>query len=483
MASKVLYEIPEEFMCPVSMEIMDDPVICEDGHTYERMSIVNLRNSLSPITREPINKKNLIPNRNLANAIERFKKANGITSVKKPIVQPKKVIQPPIDTMQQMVMDRMGALERFEEEQRQKELARREQIAKEKREQERRKQEERERLEKIKQEEIQLARVVAMFNAKDLPLFTTGCEKKTYYSDGSSKSLTTWVGNQKETFVLHLEMLKNIQKCEINKLYDIYKNILGDYFWIKKYGPGEHLEYPNKPYVDFVFDNHIDKIDELIAGSNKYIEIMTKQCKDLQYKPYSELQLESNKSQLECKTQHLRSLQHLKKISAKPREYYYINESELSSKMPLSNNYSTDGNTWSPMRYRYCENERDTFTTWFIGLQGFLTRFLSDFIKTFDPVNTYSNVCKYLWTGPYADNPCIHLNSTYITDSYRNYVAHNIKYGRGNSKQSNWIDGYERNYNAADFEPLIKLGKIIIELIEFLRPDVVVRYKNETIKA
>ena len=150
MASKVLYEIPEEFMCPVSMEIMDDPVICEDGYTYERISIVNLRNSLSPLTREPINKQNLIPNRNLANTIERFKKANGITSVKKPIVQAKKVIQPPVDTMQQMAMDRMGALERFEEEQRQRELARREQIAKEKREQERRQQGERDRLEKIK---------------------------------------------------------------------------------------------------------------------------------------------------------------------------------------------------------------------------------------------------------------------------------------------------------------------------------------------
>jgi large subunit ribosomal protein L40e len=71
--------IPEEYICPVSMEIMDDPVICEDGYTYERMSIVNLRNSISPLTREPINKKNLMSNRNLANAIERFKKANGIS--------------------------------------------------------------------------------------------------------------------------------------------------------------------------------------------------------------------------------------------------------------------------------------------------------------------------------------------------------------------------------------------------------------------
>jgi hypothetical protein len=480
MASKVLYEIPEEFMCPVSMEIMDDPVICEDGHTYERMSIVNLRDSLSPLTREPINKQMLIPNRNLANSIERFKKANGITIVKKPIVEPKKVIQPPVDTMQQMVMDRMGALERFEEEQRQKELAKREQIAKEKREQERRQQEERERFEKIKQEELQLARVVAMFNAKDIPLFTTGCEDR-YYQPGQPGDSygcgnVNWVGNQKQTFVFRLEMLKDIQKCEINKLYDIYKNILDDYFWIKKYGPGEHLEYPNKPYVDFCFDNHIDKIDELIAGSNKYIEIMTKQCKDLQDIPYRESQLACNKSQLTYETQHLQSLQHLKKISAKPREYYYVNESELSSKMPSGNSSGYQDPRWS------CENKRDTFTTWFIGLQEFFTRFLSNFIKTFDPVNTgSSNVCKYPSTG--RQDPTDNLRSTYITDSYRNYVTYNIKYSTNKRWQSNWKDGYQRNFSASDLEPLMKLGKIIIELIEFLRPNVVVKYKNETTKA
>ena len=320
-----------------------------------------------------------------------------------------------------------------------------------------------------------MARVVAMFNAKGIPSFTTGCEDRYYQpgqpGDSYGCGRVTWVGNNKEKFVFRLEMLKDIQKCEINKLYDIYKNILDDYFWIKKYGPDEHLEYPNKPYVDFCFDNHIDKIDELIAGSNNFIEIMTKQYNDIPYTPHNISQLTYSQSKLTHETQHLGYLQHLKKISAKPREYYYVNESELSSKMP-SGGYDP---RWS------CENKRDTFTTWFIGLQGFFTRFLSDFIKTFDPVNTgYSNVCKYPSTGRQV--PTDSLRSTYITDSYRNYVTYNIKYSTNTRWQSNWQDGYQRNFIASDFEPLMKLGKIIIELIEFLRPDVVVKYKNETTK-
>ncbi len=32
-------EIPSEWICPITSEIMEDPVICEDGFTYERSAI------------------------------------------------------------------------------------------------------------------------------------------------------------------------------------------------------------------------------------------------------------------------------------------------------------------------------------------------------------------------------------------------------------------------------------------------------------
>lgn len=73
--------IPQEFICPITLSIMDDPVICDDGYTYERDAIIRLPNSLSPMTRQPINKTNLTPNRALKDAIERYKMETGLNGV------------------------------------------------------------------------------------------------------------------------------------------------------------------------------------------------------------------------------------------------------------------------------------------------------------------------------------------------------------------------------------------------------------------
>jgi hypothetical protein len=43
------------FLCPIRMEIMKDPVVAADGHTYERGAIEDWfarGNSSSPMTRE-----------------------------------------------------------------------------------------------------------------------------------------------------------------------------------------------------------------------------------------------------------------------------------------------------------------------------------------------------------------------------------------------------------------------------------------------
>lgn len=47
---------PQEFLCPISMNIMKEPVIMEDGHTYEKECIKEwlTRSSKSPLTREEI---------------------------------------------------------------------------------------------------------------------------------------------------------------------------------------------------------------------------------------------------------------------------------------------------------------------------------------------------------------------------------------------------------------------------------------------
>ena len=64
--------IPEQFLCPMTLEIMKDPVICSDGHTYEREIIMSLKKPISPLTNQPIDLKLLIPNRIIKELINNF---------------------------------------------------------------------------------------------------------------------------------------------------------------------------------------------------------------------------------------------------------------------------------------------------------------------------------------------------------------------------------------------------------------------------
>ena len=69
-------EIPYELKCPISLEIMKDPIICSDGHTYDRKSIETLfknKNYISPTTREKLDKNILITNYNIKKMIDNLK--------------------------------------------------------------------------------------------------------------------------------------------------------------------------------------------------------------------------------------------------------------------------------------------------------------------------------------------------------------------------------------------------------------------------
>jgi hypothetical protein len=65
---------PEEYLCPITLTLMNDPVIGSDGRSYERSAILQwLRtNPHSPITRQPMNASSLKPNYALKSAIERY---------------------------------------------------------------------------------------------------------------------------------------------------------------------------------------------------------------------------------------------------------------------------------------------------------------------------------------------------------------------------------------------------------------------------
>ena len=66
----------QDFICPITLLPMKDPVIAEDGHTYEREAIVHWlqTNPNSPLTRQPMRIDALNPNTKLKQAIERYNK-------------------------------------------------------------------------------------------------------------------------------------------------------------------------------------------------------------------------------------------------------------------------------------------------------------------------------------------------------------------------------------------------------------------------
>ena len=69
---------PNEFYCPITQEIMKDPVIGTDGQTYEREAIEHWLtiHATSPLTREAMSKELLVSNIALRNTIEQLVHGN-----------------------------------------------------------------------------------------------------------------------------------------------------------------------------------------------------------------------------------------------------------------------------------------------------------------------------------------------------------------------------------------------------------------------
>lgn len=63
---------PEACTCPITMQVMQDPVICEDGYTYEREAVEAWlqEHGRSPMTNQQLVSTRLIPNRALRGMIE-----------------------------------------------------------------------------------------------------------------------------------------------------------------------------------------------------------------------------------------------------------------------------------------------------------------------------------------------------------------------------------------------------------------------------
>ena len=65
--------VPDEFICPMTNDIMNDPVIISDGGVFERIEINKWfkENDTNPLTLKPVNTKIIISNYNLKKLIKK----------------------------------------------------------------------------------------------------------------------------------------------------------------------------------------------------------------------------------------------------------------------------------------------------------------------------------------------------------------------------------------------------------------------------
>ena len=66
--------IPEEFLCPLTGEVMTNPVMCRSGESFESKAILQWveTNGTNPITGEPLRVSGLVRNTALQGKIEAF---------------------------------------------------------------------------------------------------------------------------------------------------------------------------------------------------------------------------------------------------------------------------------------------------------------------------------------------------------------------------------------------------------------------------
>ncbi|KAK0606036.1 hypothetical protein LWI29_033408 [Acer saccharum] len=79
--------LPDDFRCPISLELMKDPVIVSTGQTYERSCIekwLEAGHGTCPKTQQSLNSNALTPNFALRSLIAQWCEANGIEPPKRP---------------------------------------------------------------------------------------------------------------------------------------------------------------------------------------------------------------------------------------------------------------------------------------------------------------------------------------------------------------------------------------------------------------
>jgi len=79
-ADGTIVPVPQEYVCPLTLDVMSQPLISREGHSYEQNAILNWvsEHGTSPFTRESLRPSHFMRNRALETKIRLFLKQNGI---------------------------------------------------------------------------------------------------------------------------------------------------------------------------------------------------------------------------------------------------------------------------------------------------------------------------------------------------------------------------------------------------------------------
>ncbi len=530
-------EIPNEYICPISMDIMSDPVICEDGYTYDRECITLINGNLSPMTRQRINKHNLLPNRALKEAIERFKRTNNIPTITEErrrelienimrinreeltrnardelVFQIRNEIteqtrqeiarnetehirtrvrnsirttemgrirqearEEIINTSRQelrreavntLVNDLrqsgISALDRFRREEERRRIEQAERIRIEREQQRKRQQEERIRIEQQRIRDAELDDIIRMFNSKDIPSFSFGSL--------NSCNEVVWFDGTNLKFEFNRDMVYNLNALSEENLLKIYKKLYDDIIWISKYiyGNGE-----SKPFVDYVFD-----------FKDKYLEYISTKLKSLNQNGY--VDYTGQKPIVESSSKDAET--YLAKIS-KSREYYYVNYDEFLAIFGTKNQYgcySYQSGGISTYHQINFDSERGCGFNMGGGFAGnefyyhiwhFYDREKKEklsFLNSLSTTKLYDNkIAGFINEVRFIFRPDKHLSAYLFQTHVQKIIFEKLGRPCDGSPRTKLID-------SKDFDELFKMGKILLEFIEFVRPEVIQLYHEST---
>ena len=105
-------QILNEYVCPISHMLMADPVVAEDGFTYEREEIeqwFGTSGNTSPMTRAKINKK-LIPNQSIKSMMVNFLETNPSLVGSEEVYLPAHVVESLCEAIKKKDVDKITAV-------------------------------------------------------------------------------------------------------------------------------------------------------------------------------------------------------------------------------------------------------------------------------------------------------------------------------------------------------------------------------------